>query len=127
MRRKQLANRRPHITQKAQIASVRTLYISVDSTSPSELFLRVKEKDISSEVVALYDVVAKLASLALQYEVPLVKIGQTLIGSRFEPSGPVAGHEHIKFCGSPVDLIGRHILIEHCGHAELAHAKKETV
>ena len=127
MKRKQLPNRRSHITQKAMIGGVRTLYISVDSTTPSELFLRVKQRDVSPEVIGLYDIVAKLASLALQYEVPLVKIGQTFIGTRFEPSGPVVGHEHIKFCGSPVDLIGRHILIEFCGHAELAHAKKETV
>src|SRR5262245_21480715 len=40
-------------------------------------------------------------------------------GVKFEPSGPVAGHDHLKHCTSLPDLIGRHLLVEYCGRDEL--------
>ena len=62
-----LPNRRNHITQKVKIAAQRTLYISLhDDEQPAEVFLRVKGPDCSSELIGLYDVVARLMSLALQ-------------------------------------------------------------
>ena len=64
-----LPNRRNHITQKVRIADQRTFYITVhDDPKPAEVFLRVKGPDCSSELIALYDVVARLMSLALQYD-----------------------------------------------------------
>src|SRR6267143_3609883 len=63
-----LPNRRNHITQKVRIGGQRTLYISVhDDAQPAEVFLRVKGADCSSELIGLYDVIARLMSLALQY------------------------------------------------------------
>ena len=63
-----LPNRREHTTQKVKIAAQRTLYISVhDDEHPAEVFLRVKGADCSSELIGLYDVIARLMSLALQY------------------------------------------------------------
>lgn len=58
-----LPNRRNHITQKVKIASQRTLYLSVhDDAQPAEIFLRVKGPDCSSELIGLYDVIARLMS-----------------------------------------------------------------
>jgi hypothetical protein len=57
-----------HITQNVRIADQRTLYISVhDDEQSAEIFLRVKGADCSSELIGLYDVIARLMSLALQY------------------------------------------------------------
>jgi hypothetical protein len=66
--RRSLPTRRLHITQKVKIAGQRTLYLSVhDNAHPKEIFLRVKGPDCSSELIGLYDVIARLMSLALQY------------------------------------------------------------
>ena len=62
--------RRNHIiTQKVKVAGQRTLYLCVqDDERPVETFLRVKGPDCSSELIGLYDVIARLKSLALQYD-----------------------------------------------------------
>jgi hypothetical protein len=63
-----LPARRDHITQKVKIAGQRTLYISVhDDAPPPEVFLRLKGADCSSELIGLYDIIARLMSVALQY------------------------------------------------------------
>jgi len=63
-----LPSRRNHITQKLKIAGQRTLYISVpDDNRLAEIILRLKGPVCSSELIGLYDVVARLMSLALQY------------------------------------------------------------
>ena len=70
-----LPNRRNHTTQKVRIGGQRTLYLSVhDDAQPAEVFLRVKGPDCSSELIGLYDVIARLMSLALQYGAPLEKV-----------------------------------------------------
>jgi ribonucleoside-diphosphate reductase alpha chain len=78
------------------------------------LFIRVKGKDCTAEVVGLYDVIARLVSLSLQYGAPISKVGDLLLNTKFEPAGAVQGHESIRFCSSLVDLVGKHLLIE-CG------------
>jgi hypothetical protein len=121
-----LPNRRNHITQKVKIASQSTLYLSVhDDAQPAEIFLRVKGPDRSSELIGLYDVIARLMSVALQYGAPLEKIGDLLAGAQFAPCGSVSGHAHLKQCSSLPDLIGRHLLVEYCGRHELAHVLEE--
>jgi len=122
-----LPTRREHITQKVKIAGRRTLYISVhDDDQPAEIFLRVKGADCSSELIGLYDVIARLMSLALQYGAPLEKIGDLLAGAKFAPCGPVSGHDRLKHCSSVPDLVGRHLLVEYCGRHELAHVPLST-
>jgi ribonucleoside-diphosphate reductase alpha chain len=99
--RRALPPRRNHITQKVKIAGKRTLYISIhNDEQPAEVFLRVKGPDCSSELIGLYDVVARLMSLALRYGAPLEKVGNFLAGSRFEPCSAVVGHDRIKYSSS---------------------------
>jgi hypothetical protein len=117
-----LPARRNQITQKVRIAGHRTLYLSVhDNARPTEIFLRLKGSDCSSELIGLYDVIARLMSLALQYGAPLEKVGDLLAGAKFKPCGPVSGHDRLKHCSSLPDLIGRHLLVEYCGREDLAH------
>ncbi|BFU94303.1 MAG: hypothetical protein NTNFB02_10250 [Nitrospira sp.] len=114
--RRPLPARRLHSTQKVRIAGQRTLYISVhDDDRPAEVFLRVKGPDCSAELIGLYDVIARLMSIALQYGAPLEQLGDLLSGAQFAPGGPVSGHDRLKFCTSLPDLIGRHLLVEYCG------------
>jgi hypothetical protein len=117
-----LPARRHHITQKVRVAGQRTLYISVhDDPQPAEVFLRLKGPDCSSELIGLYDVIARLVSVALQYGAPLEKLGDLLAGAKFEPCGPVSGHDRLKHCSSLPDLIGRHLLVEYCDRQEMGH------
>lgn len=123
-----LPSRRNHITQKVKIAGSRTLYLSVhDAPQPAELFLRIKGPDCSSELIGLYDVVARVMSLALQYGAPLETVGNLLAGAQCAPCGHVAGHARLKQCTSLPDLIGRHLLVEYCGRQDLAHAPESKV
>ena len=123
-----LPTRRNHITQKVKIAGQRTLYISVhNAPQPAELFLRIKGPDCTSETIALYDVMARLMSVALQYGAPLAQLGELLAGAQFAPCGPVSGHAHLKQCTSLPDLIGRHLLVEYCGRQDLAHVPHSEV
>ncbi|UVT16427.1 MAG: hypothetical protein H8K04_02360 [Nitrospira sp.] len=120
--RLELPVRRNHTTQKVRIANQRTLYISVhDDPSPAEIFLRVKGADCTPETTALYDVIARLLSVALQYGASLEKLGDLLTGAKFSPCGPVAWHDRLKHCSSLPDLIGRHLLVEYCSRDDLAH------
>ena len=103
-----LPNRRNHITQKVPIAGRHTLHLSVhDDEQPAEFFLRVKGADCSSKLIGLYDVVARLISLALQYGAPLEQVGDLIAGAKFAPCGAVSGHDRIKSCTRlPISLAG---------------------
>jgi hypothetical protein len=107
-----LPARRNHITQKVRIAGQRTFYLSVHDDVPlAEIFLRLKVADFSSDLIDLYDVIARLMGLGLQYGTsPLEEVGDLLAGAKFEPYGPVVGHDRLKSCTSLPDPIGRHLV-----------------
>lgn len=110
------------MTQKLHIGGQRTLYVSVhQDPQPAEMFLRVKGTGCDSETIALYDVLARLLSLALQYGAPLETAAEMLHQTQFAPCGPVIGHGRIKACSSLPDLIGRYLLLEYCGREDVAH------
>jgi hypothetical protein len=106
-----LSNRRESVTQKVRVANRRTLYVSTHAAYPPlELFVRIKGADCTAETVALYDCLARLASVALQYGAPLETVGKLLRGVKVEPAGLVTGHPTIHFCSSLPDAIGQHLL-----------------
>lgn len=103
-----LPSRRNHITQKVRIADQRTLYISVhDDPSPAVIFLLVKGHDCTSEIIALYDAIARLMSVALEYAC-LEKLADLLTRAQFTSCVPVSGHYRLTQCSSLPNLIGRH-------------------
>lgn len=123
--RRVLENRRNHVIQKFRLSGRRTLYVSVhQDPQPAEVFLRVKGAGCTSEVIALFDIIARLASLALQYGAPLEKAAGMLYQTKFEPAGPVSGHDRIKQCSSLPDLIGRYLLLEYCDREDVAHVPR---
>jgi ribonucleoside-diphosphate reductase alpha chain len=110
--RQLLPNRRESVTQKLRVGHrQRTVYLSTDTANPPrELFVRVRGQDCSAKTVALYDCLARLVSLALQYGAPLEIVGKMLQGVKVEPAGIVTGHDRIHFCSSLPDVIGQHLL-----------------
>jgi ribonucleoside-diphosphate reductase alpha chain len=66
---------------------------------------------------------AVLASKALQYGVPLEELVDTFTFTRFEPAGPVDGHENIKNCTSILDLIFRILGLGYLGKTDFVHVK----
>jgi ribonucleoside-diphosphate reductase alpha chain len=106
-----LPARRAQVTHKIRVGNRRTLYLSTHAASPPlELFVRVKGADCTAETIALYDVLARLTSVALQYGAPVQTIGSLLSGVKVEPFGIVTGHPTIHFCSSLPDAIGQHLL-----------------
>ncbi len=64
--RREPPNRREAITQKVRIGGQRTLYVSVhNDPHPAELFLRIKGKDCTSEIINLFDVLTRISLKAL--------------------------------------------------------------
>ncbi len=66
---------------------------------------------------------AVLTSKALQYGVPLEELVDTFTFTRFEPAGPVEGHENIKNCTSLLDLIFRVLGFSYLGETGFVHIK----
>lgn len=125
--RQEIPARREHTTQKFRIGGQRTAYITVhDDDQPAEVFLRVKGVGCTSEVIALYDVIARLVSLALQHGAPLEKTAEMIYQTKFEPAGPVSGHDRIKQCSSLPDLIGRYLLLEYSNREDVAHVPAQV-
>jgi hypothetical protein len=122
--RRELPDRRTHVTAKLRVVGPhpRTLYLSIhDDPEPGEVFIRVRGANVPDETIALYDVLARMMSLALQHGAPLSKVGAMLEGVQCLPAGPVQGDARIRFCRSLPDAIGRFLLLE-CGGCEgVAH------
>jgi hypothetical protein len=94
-------NRHNHLTQKVRIGGHRVLYLSIhDDPNPVELFLRVKGPDVTTEIVALYDVIARLLSVSLQYGASLEKMADLLSGAKFRPMRTHLRSRSIKHCTS---------------------------
>jgi ribonucleoside-diphosphate reductase alpha chain len=69
---------------------------------PGELFVKINKE--GSMVSGLTDAVAKLASIALQYGVPLEELAPKMRNTRFEPYGPT-GNPQVPWATSVVDYI----------------------
>jgi ribonucleoside-diphosphate reductase alpha chain len=106
-----LPARRAQVTQKVRVGNRRTLYLSTHAANPPlELFVRGRGQDCTAETVALYDCLARLVSVALQYGAPVRTIGLLLSGVKVEPAGLVTGHPTIHFCSSLPDAIEQHLV-----------------
>lgn len=110
--RTRLPNRRRSVTTKLRVGHhQRTVYLTTDTGNPPrELFIRIAGQDCTSEIVGLFDCLARLVSVALQYGAPPEIVSKMLIGSKFEPSGIVVGHPSLHFCSSLPDLVAQHLL-----------------
>lgn len=107
--RRELPERRPSRTRKAKVSGF-TVFLRIgeyDDGTPGELFI-----DISKDgtiLRALFNTLAKTASLALQYGTPLRVVVGAMAGVKVEPCGRVQGSENVPDADSILDYIGRQI------------------
>ena len=99
-----LPDERKSITHKFRVGDQEG-YITVglyDDGRPGEIFVKINKE--GSTVSGLTDAVAKLASIALQYGVPLDDLAPKMRNTRFEPYGPT-GNSQVPWATSVVDYI----------------------
>lgn len=65
-------------------------------------------------------------SKGLQYGIPLEEYVDTFTYTRFEPAGPVQGHENVKMATSILDYVFRVLGFEYLGRTDLVHIKPDT-
>lgn len=90
-----------------------------------EIFLELSKE--GSTVRALLNSFAKAISIGIQYGVPLEKFVESFVFTKFEPSGIVEGHEHVKMASSLLDLIFRTLAIKYLGQLEYSNLEAESI
>src|SRR5205823_8389116 len=103
LRRRRLPKRRHGVTQEARIGGHKVFLRTgeYEDGTIGEIFI-----DMHKEGAALRSVMncfAMLVSIALQYGVPLEVLVEQFVFTRFEPQGPVQGHDRVKFATSVID------------------------
>lgn len=119
--RRQLPNKRSGYTQKVKIEG-HNIYLRTgeyENGDLGEIFL-----DMNKEGTLLGGIMNSFAiavSLGLQYGVPLDEFVDVFTFSRFEPSGLVLGHNHIKHSTSIIDFLFRDLAINYLGRGDLSN------
>ena len=121
--RTDLKSRRDSVTQKFDIYDGKkkvTLYVTVGfypNGQPGEIFLALG--DTGEDNRSWIDAVARGVSIALQHGVPLHRLVDLYIYTKWRPFGAVKGYEPIRMCSGPLDLVFRWIGIEFLGMTDL--------
>jgi ribonucleoside-diphosphate reductase alpha chain len=76
---------------------------------------------------SLMNCFAIAVSLGLQYGVPLEEFVEAFVFTRFEPNGPVSGHDNIKMSTSVIDYIFRELAMSYMGRNDLVQVKPEDL
>src|SRR5690606_6260219 len=121
--RRRLPQRRPGSVREAPVGGHKVFLRTgeYEDGTLGEIFIDMYKEGASFK--GLLNCFAVLASKALQYGMPLEKIVDTFTFTRFEPSGPVYGHEAIKHATSIVDYVFRAIGYEYLGREDFVHVK----
>jgi len=125
MSRRKLPPKRYGITQEAKVGGNKVFLRTGEygDGSLGEIFI-----DMHKEGAALRSVMncfAMLVSIALQYGVPLDVLVEQFVFTRFEPQGPVQGHDRVKFATSVIDYVFRALGVEYLKRDDLAHVTPE--
>jgi len=122
-KRRRMPERRSGYTQKAVIAGHK-VYLRTgeyEGGQLGEIFI-----DMHKEGAAFRSLMNNFAiaiSLGLQHGVPLEEFVEAFTFTRFEPNGPVSGHDHIKMATSILDYIFRELAVSYLGRYDLAHVQ----
>jgi len=121
-----LPSKRHGLTQEAKVGGHKIFLRTgeYEDGGLGEIFI-----DMHKEGAALRSVMncfAMLVSIALQYGVPLEVLVEQFVFTRFEPQGPVQGHDRVKFATSVVDYIFRALGVEYLNRDDLAHVSPEA-
>ncbi len=117
-----LPDRRLGYTQKVRIGETK-IYLRtgeyLDGTL-GEIFVDLhKEGATFRSVMSMFSIAV---SIALQHGTPLEAFVERFCFTRFEPSGLVRGHQHIKTATSLFDFIFRELAVSYLGRMDLAEA-----
>ena len=119
--REHLPNRRGGYTQKVVIGGQK-LFLRTGQYPDGrlgEIFLDMHREGASFR--SLLNCFAIAVSLGLQYGVPLDEYLEAFVFTKFEPSGPLQGHDNIKFCDSVIDFVFRDLGLTYLERNEYAH------
>jgi ribonucleoside-diphosphate reductase alpha chain len=123
--RRRLPAKRHGLTQEAKVGGNKIFLRTgeYEDGTLGEIFI-----DMHKEGAALRSVMncfAMLVSIALQYGVPLETLVEQFVFTRFEPQGPVQGHDRVKFATSVIDYVFRALGVEYLNRDDLAHVSPE--
>jgi ribonucleoside-diphosphate reductase alpha chain len=124
-KRRKLPARRSGYTQKATVGGHK-IYLRTGEYSDGtlgEIFIDMHKEGAAFR--SLMNSFAIAISIGLQHGVPLDEFVDAYTFTKFEPNGPVTGHDNIKMATSVVDYIFRELAIAYLGRYELAHVQPE--
>lgn len=123
LQRRKLPTRRKGFVQEARIGGHK-VYLKTgeypDGTL-GEIFIDMYKEGAGYK--SLLNCFAVAVSKGLQYGVPLEEFVDTFTFTRFEPAGPVSGHDAIKNATSIVDYIFRNLGYEYLNRTDFVHVK----
>jgi len=117
--RGELPHRRQGFTQKVSINNQSVYHRTgmYGDGSLGEIFIDMSKQGAGYR--SIMGCFAIAVSLGLQHGVPLERFVKAFVWTRFDPQGPVTGHDNIKHCTSVVDYIFRDLAYHHLGDTEL--------
>ncbi|HTW83436.1 MAG TPA: LAGLIDADG family homing endonuclease [Candidatus Sulfotelmatobacter sp.] len=125
-KRRRMPDRRGGYTQKA-IVGGHKVYLRTgqyDDGTLGEIFIDMHKEGAAFR--SLMNNFAIAVSLGLQHGVPLEEYVDAFTFTRFEPNGPVIGHENIKMATSILDYIFRELAVSYLGRYDLAQVQPST-
>lgn len=119
--REELPSRRTGYIQKVRIRDTNVFLRTGEYADGrlGEIFVDVA-KD-GEQARAWLNCFAIAISLGLQYGVPLQKFVDAFVFRRFEPSGPLRGHDRLRHTTSIVDFVFRDLAISYLKDESFAH------
>ena len=122
-KRRGMPHRRSGYTQKAVVGGHK-VYLRTgeyEDGTLGEIFVDMHKEGAAFR--SLMNNFAIAVSLGLQHGVPLEEYVEAFTFTRFEPNGPVVGHENIKMATSILDYIFRELAVSYLGRYELAQVQ----
>ncbi len=126
-RRRLMPSRRRGYTQKARVAGHK-IYVRTgeyEDGTLGEVFIDMHREGAAFR--SLMNCFAIAISLGLQYGVPLEEFVEAFVFTRFEPNGPVQGHDNIKMSTSVIDFIFRELAMTYLGRYDLVQVSPEDL
>ena len=122
-KRRRMPDRRSGYTQKAVVGGHKVYLRTGDYEDGTlgEIFVDMHKEGAAFR--SLMNNFAIAVSLGLQHGVPLEEYVEAFTFTRFEPNGPVVGHENIKMATSIIDYIFRELAVSYLGRYELAQVQ----
>jgi len=122
-KRRSMPHRRSGYTQKAVVGGHK-VYLRTGEYQDGtlgEIFIDMHKEGAAFR--SLMNNFAIAVSLGLQHGVPLEEYVEAFTFTRFEPNGPVVGHENIKMATSILDYIFRELAVSYLGRYDLAQVQ----